>query len=52
MSPRVGGDGGRREVPPAWILGGAEASLEEEGGGGEKCFSPHATEPEASEART
>jgi hypothetical protein len=52
MSPRVEGDGGNREVPPAWILGGAEASLEEEGGPWGKHGFPHATEPEASEART
>jgi ATP-dependent helicase/nuclease subunit A len=29
---RVEGEGGNREVPPARIFGGAEASLEEEGG--------------------
>ncbi len=52
MSPRVEGDGGNREVPPAWILGGAEVSLEEEGGPWGKRGLPHATEPEAREART
>jgi hypothetical protein len=48
----VEGDGGNREVPPGWILGGAEASSEEEEGSWGKHGFPHATEPEAKEART
>jgi hypothetical protein len=50
MKGRVEGAGGNREVPTVEILGGAEASLEEEGSSwGEHGF-PHATEPEAEEA--
>jgi hypothetical protein len=44
------GGGGNREVPPEGILGGAEASLEEEGGSWGKPGFLHATEPEAEEA--
>ena len=51
MSFDVEGVGVNREVPPPGILGGAEASLEEEGGSWRKHGFPHATEPEA-EAET
>jgi hypothetical protein len=50
MSGGVEGVGGNREVPPVVILGGAEATLEEEGGSWGKPGFPHATEPEAEEA--
>ena len=43
-------DGGNRKVPPAGILDGAEASLEERGGSRGKPGFPRATEPEAEEA--
>ncbi len=49
MSCHVEGEGGNREVPAMEILGGAEASLEEEGGSWERPGFPHATEPEAEE---
>lgn len=49
MSRHVEGEGGNREVPPSGVLGGAEASLEEEGGSWGKHGFPHATEPEAEE---
>ena len=49
MSRHVEGEGGNREVPPREILGGAEASLEEEGGSWWKPGFHHATEPEAEE---
>jgi hypothetical protein len=52
VSARVEGAGGNREVPPIWILGGAEGNVEEEGGSWGKHGFPHATEPEAKEART
>jgi hypothetical protein len=42
-------EGGNREVAPAWFLGGAEASMEKEGGSWGKPGFPHATEPEAEE---
>jgi hypothetical protein len=50
MKGRVEGTGGNREVPPTVVLGGAEASLDEEGGSWGKHSFPHATEPEAEEA--
>jgi hypothetical protein len=46
----VEGAGGNREVPPAEILGGAEAYSEEEGGSREKRGFLRATEPKAGEA--
>ena len=50
MSGHVEGEGGNREVPPGWILGGAEAGLEEEGGSWERYASgTDAREPEAEE---
>jgi hypothetical protein len=49
VSGRVEGAGGNQEVPPIGFLGGAEASLEEEGGSWGKHGFPHATEPEAKE---
>jgi hypothetical protein len=49
MSRRVEGVGGNREVPPNVILGGAEASFEEEGGSWGKHGFLHASEPEVSE---
>jgi hypothetical protein len=50
VSRALEGVGGNREVPPIELLGGAEASLEEEGASrGEHGF-PRATEPEAEEA--
>jgi hypothetical protein len=51
VTGRVEGAGGNREVPPGGILGGAEASLEEEGAPRGKHGFPRATEPEAEEAR-
>jgi len=42
--------GGNREVPPLGILGGAEATFEEEGGSRGKPGFLRATEPEAEEA--
>ena len=50
MSERGEGEGGNREVPPLVVLGGAEASLEKEGGSRGKHRFPRATEPEAKEA--
>jgi len=50
VSGGVEGKRGNREVPPKGILGGAEASLEEEGGTRGKHGFPRATEPEAEEA--
>jgi hypothetical protein len=50
MSRRGEGAGGNREVPPAVVLGGAEAHSEEEGGSWGKHGFPHATEREAREA--
>ena len=50
MSGGGEGEGGNREVPPVGVLGGAEASLEEEGGSRGKHGFPRATEPEAEEA--
>jgi len=50
MRCRVEGAGGSREVPPVEILGGAEASSEEEGGSRGKHGFRRATEPEAEEA--
>ena len=49
MSEVVEGVGGNREVPPVEVLGGAEASSEEEGGSWGKHGFPRATEPEAEE---
>jgi hypothetical protein len=49
LSRHVEGVGGNREVPPEVLLGGAEASLEEEGGSWGKHGFHHASEPEASE---
>ena len=50
MKCGVEGVGGNREVPPDAIRGGAEASLEEEGGPRGRHGFPRATEPEAEEA--
>ena len=52
MSLVVEGVGGNREVPAQEILGGAEASFEEEGGSWGKPGFPYATEPEAEEAES
>jgi hypothetical protein len=49
VSWHVEGEGGNREVPPVEILGGAVASLEEEGGSRAKHGFHRATEPEAEE---
>jgi hypothetical protein len=49
---RVEGDGGNREVPPIGLLGGAEATMEEEGGARGKHGFPRGSEPEASDAPT
>jgi hypothetical protein len=46
MSGHVEEIGGSREVPPVWILGGADGNLAEEGGSWGKPGFPHATEPE------
>jgi hypothetical protein len=50
MSAGVEGAGGNREVPPRCFLGGAEASLEEEGGSWGRPGFPHGSEPEARDA--
>ena len=50
MRCRVAGARGNREVPPLVLLGGAEATMEEEGGSWGKNGFPHATEPKAEEA--
>jgi hypothetical protein len=47
---RVEGEGGNREVSPRGVLGGAEASREEEGGSWGKPGFPHGSEPKASDA--
>jgi hypothetical protein len=47
VSGHVEGAGGNREVHPIGFLGGAEATLEEEGGAWGKHGFPHGTEPEA-----
>jgi hypothetical protein len=48
VSGHVEGAGGNREVHPIGFLGGAEATLEEEGGAwGGTPFPPPGTEPEA-----
>jgi hypothetical protein len=43
------GHGGNREVPPRWILGGAEGNLEEEGGSWGKPGFTRGSEPKASD---
>ena len=43
------GLGGNREVPPPLILGGVEASAEEDGGTWGKHGFPHGSEPKASD---
>jgi hypothetical protein len=50
MKCRAEGVGGNRAVPPVGIRGGAERSLEEEGGSRGKHGFRRATEPEAEEA--
>jgi 1,2-phenylacetyl-CoA epoxidase catalytic subunit len=47
----VEGEGGNREVPPPGILGGAEASLEEEGGSRGKPGFPRGSERKVSDER-
>jgi hypothetical protein len=47
VSGHVEGAGGNREVHPIGFLGGAEATLEEEGGAWGKHDFLHGTEPEA-----
>ena len=48
-SRRVEGEGGNREVPPDVVLGGAEATSEEEGGSRGKPGFPRGSEPQASD---
>ena len=47
MKCGVEGEGGNRKVSPNDLLGGAEASLEEEGGPWGKPGFPHGSEPQA-----
>jgi hypothetical protein len=50
MKCGVEGDGGNRKVSPNDLLGGAEASLEKEGGSWGKQGFLHGSEPKARDA--
>ncbi len=50
MKCGVEGAGGNRKVSPYDLLGGAEASLEKEGGSWGKPGFPHGSEPKARDA--
>ena len=50
MKCGVEGDGGNRKVSPNDLLGGAEASLEKEGGSWGRHGFPHGSEPTVRDA--
>jgi hypothetical protein len=50
MKCGVEGVGGNRKVSPSYLLGGAEASLEKEGGSWGKHGFLHGSEPKARDA--